>query len=359
MRPIFKSCKIVALLLYGRRLTYFLFMNIGEELAIKDEELYAKKIADRFKETLAKYYQSGTTKRMFHPKMHGLVRAEFVVEKNIPEHLKVGLFTESKTYSAWVRLSNAKRHPQADKKKDMRGMAIKLVGVPGKKLLQDEQDAVTQDFLLVTAETLQTRSVKDFQKSIYALTGGFFKLLWYAITHLRVIRLSMKQISRCGNLFEKKYFSMTPYKYGDNNAVKYAAFPQMKINTQVPKKGSDNYLRELLIQDLSNEDIYYDFLVQKQLDPNVNPIEDPTVPWDSSFIKVATIKILKQSFDSDAQRKYGENLSFNPWHCVEAHRPLGGVNRARKVVYETISKFRRERNDVTHLEEPTEIISFE
>ena len=333
-------------------------LELGEERPIDNEEAYAQKIADKFKKTLSEYYASGTTKRMFHPKMHGLILAEFIVEKNLPEELKQGIFSEEKTYQAWVRLSNAKRQPTSDRKKDMRGMAIKIVGVEGEKLLEDEKDAVTQDFLLVTAETLQTKSVKDFQKSIDALLDGGIRLFFYAITHISVIIRSLRQITKCSNLLDKQYFSMTPYKFGPNAAVKYSATPCRVKKTPMPDKPSENYLRDQLVKDLAEEDQYFDFKVQLQQDASSMPIEDPTRKWTSPLQKVATIKIPKQSFDSEQQRTYGENLSFTPWHSIEAHRPLGGVNRARKLVYEQIAAFRRSRNEVTDVAEPDSIVTF-
>jgi len=99
-------------------------------------------------------------------------------------------------------------------------------------------------------------------------------------------------------------------------------------------------------------------MIQLQGDPGSMPIEDPTVKWDSPFIRVATIKIPNQVFDLPEQQLYGENLSFTPWHSIEAHRPLGGVNRARKLVYEQIAKFRRQRNEVNHLDEPDSMKTF-
>ena len=80
------------------------------------------------------------------------------------------------------------------------------------------------------------------------------------------------------------------------------------------------------------------------------PIEDPTVPWTSAFQKVATLTIVKQSFTSEAQMDFGENLSFNSWHCLPAHQPLGSFNRARKVVYETMTKYRHKHNNIKRFE---------
>jgi hypothetical protein len=77
------------------------------------------------------------------------------------------------------------------------------------------------------------------------------------------------------------------------------------------------------------------------------PIEDPGVEWPqamSPFRKLATIRIPAQQFDSPGQHAFGENLSFTPWHALPEHRPLGGINRARKVVYQAISRFRHQAN---------------
>ncbi len=91
----------------------------------------------------------------------------------------------------------------------------------------------------------------------------------------------------------------------------------------------------------------------KQLAQETMPIEDPGHEWPESmspFRKVATIRILQQEFDSDKQKEFGENLSFTPWHALPEHRPLGGVNRARKVVYRAISLFRHEYNKTPRVE---------
>ena len=61
-------------------------------------------------------------------------------------------------------------------------------------------------------------------------------------------------------------------------------------------------------------------------------------------MNVARIEVPSQSFRSDEQMKFCEDLSFTPWHALPEHRPLGGINRLRRVVYETISSVRHELN---------------
>jgi hypothetical protein len=60
------------------------------------------------------------------------------------------MFVPGTTYQAWIRFSNGSGDPtRADIKRDARGMAIKVMGVPGKKLLDDESAATTQDFIMI------------------------------------------------------------------------------------------------------------------------------------------------------------------------------------------------------------------
>jgi hypothetical protein len=67
---------------------------------------------------------------------------------------------------------------------------------------------------------------------------------------------------------------------------------------------------------------------------------------------VATIHIPSQSFQSEARKELAENLSFTPWHTLADHQPLGGINRVRRAVYESISSTRHNRNGV-QMSEPT------
>ena len=73
-----------------------------------------------------------------HPKAHGCVRAEFQVEKDLPPQLAQGVFAPGRKYPALIRFSNGDADPmRPDAKPDARGMAIKLLTVPGYKILPD------------------------------------------------------------------------------------------------------------------------------------------------------------------------------------------------------------------------------
>ena len=248
-----------------------------------------------------------------------------------------------------------------DIKGDIRGFAIKLMGVEGEKLLETQKDATTQDFVFLSTNVFLTRNASDFYKFVKcgALSNqksasDYLCLLWFLVTHPKVgIGLLVAQ-RKFASLLEMEWFSATPYLFGDR-AVKYGLKPRLKKRTELPKNPSNNFLRERLKEDLKREGAAFDFMIQFQTDPYKEPIEDALVPWqetNSPFRKIATIKIPRQEIDSPEQMTFCENLSFNPWHALPEHRPLGSANRARKAVYLAISDFRRSRNGVP-TSEPT------
>jgi catalase len=282
--------------------------------------------------------------------MHGCVKASFKVVPDLPENLKVGVFAEPKEYNCWVRLSNASTHPKPDKKKDIRGLAIKLMSVPGEKMLKDELHDDTQDFLLMTHETFFSKNLIKFGKTMTAVTAkSKMKLILYFLNpmHWGLLARLMKSMKKCTNVLSETYWSTQPYRFGaPDKAVKYMVKPSAANNIINEGTEEDDYLRVNMSQTLNTNAVSFDFFVQFQTNADLMPIEDPTVPWTSTFRKVATLTIVKQDFDSQEQMNFGENLSFNSWHTLPAHRPLGSFNRARRVVYETMTKYRHKYNDL-------------
>jgi len=70
----------------------------------------------------------------------------------------------------------------------------------------------------------------------------------------------------------------------------------------------------------------------------------------SPFVTVAKITVLQQEFRSEAQIKFARELSYNPWHCIAEHRPLGNQNRARYLLYSELSRLRQSMNNEPHIE---------
>ncbi len=328
--------------------------NLAQENQPNGEEAIIQDLAERLKAKIIEDNQSGIMRRDAHPKMHGVVKAEFTVEPNLPESMRVGIFSEAKTYQAWIRFSNQSGTISPDIDRDIRGMAIKLMGVPGKKLQENEEDELTQDFILISTNVFVTKDVEEFNGLIKVLTGSILSKIRFFSTHWRVIGNLLKSMKKFANPLQIRYFSTTPYLWGEQ-AVKYSTIPHITAADEIPANPDDNFLRTAMIQQLEQGDVNFDFSVQLQTNAESMPIEDPGKEWreeESPFHKVATIRILQQSFDHRQQNEFGENLSFSPWHSLPEHRPLGGINRARRVIYPFISKFRHQKNKVP-VKEPT------
>ena len=78
------------------------------------------------------------------------------------------------------------------------------------------------------------------------------------------------------------------------------------------------------------------------------PIEDASKEWsqdDSPYVPVARITVKPQPGWSEARSKtVDDGYAFSVWHGVEAHRPLGRINRVRKDNYKAAAEFRGRAN---------------
>jgi hypothetical protein len=292
-----------------------------------------------------------------HMKGHGCVRAEFTVLPELPEALRHGVFARPQTFNACIRFSNGKGWD--DRQPDAHGMAIKLLGVPGEKLLEDEKDATTQDFVLFDNPIFFIKDVADyvpFMEDFRRLKSSglsfgkilaVLKLLFSQNYKWRLLRATGSK--KPDSPLRISYWSTTPAKLGPS-AVKYMAAPDLVLTPSAPAIDSPDRLRLAMAARLSAGEARFDFSVQVQGDPVAMPVEDPTVAWNAPWQKVATIRIPPQTFDSPEQMRACENLSFTPWHSLPEHRPLGGINRARREIYRAISKQRHELNGVPRRE---------
>jgi hypothetical protein len=324
--------------------------ELAAEYPPPDELVHIDSLIKQLRDKMEQDYDNSRTLRDAHPKMLGCVGAEFTVEPGLSDDLRIGVFGKHRTFRAWVRFSNQANTVSSDANADIRGVAIKLMGVDGEKLLEGETQEQTQDFILISDDRFVTKDVAEFDALVKAMIAGRLAVLWFFVnpfnSHLRVLRNLWCSLRHQANPLEIRYYSVAPYLLG-SRAVKYSLKPQGATTTPLPKNLTENYLREAMIRTLSTTDVVFDFMVQFQLDPYTMPIEDPGVAWSeeqSPFKKVGTLRIPAQAFDSPERHEFGDNLSFNPWHCLPEHRPLGGIHRARRQVYQALSAFRHQRN---------------
>jgi hypothetical protein len=286
--------------------------------------------------------------RQIHTKMHGCVKAEFTIAEDLPPELRTGIFNKKGSYPAWIRFSNSSTVPKPDAKKDIRGIAIKLMDVPGEKLLYEKRHLKTQDFLLMSSETFFSKNLEQFRATLRSVTSkNKLKILGYFLNpfHWPMLKRLIGSNIKCDHVFNIPYWSTQAYQFGTTDrAVKYFLKPSAENQLAYTDNKAENYLQLNMAKTLRSNTIRFDFFVQFQEDAEKMPIEDPTVKWTSPFIKLGEINIPPQTFNSPEQLKFGEDLSFNSWHCLPEHRPLGSFNRARKHVYIAMSKFRHKKN---------------
>jgi len=332
-------------------------LQIAEEKLLPNEEEYLESIIASFREQMNLLWKPGGFERGGNTKTHGMVRGEFIVHDNLPSEFRRGVFAEPKTYRAWVRFSGPGPYvsPDIDDVGFM-SISIKLMGVPGEKLMAEEK--FTQDFFSVSTPTFVTGdTISNANLQKWSLKNAQI-LHFINLRHPHILDgiMQMLWIKTQTSPFEAPYFSCVPYLLGEGQAMQYSVWPKSDRRTPVPclpRRPPDDYLRLAMIKALDQEDVELDFRVQLQRDPHLMPIENAAVLWPeklSSRVSVATLRLPRQKFDSPAQMAFANRLSYNPWHCIAEHRPLGNQNRARHRMYLELSTLRHNMNDIPHYE---------
>jgi hypothetical protein len=334
--------------------------DLGEALQDNEKQL-SQQIAAVIREQITREFElakqqgaEALARRDAHPRAHGCVKAEFQVEAALPVELAQGVFVRGATYPAWVRFSNGFPDPsQPDAKGDIRGMAVKLLNVPGDKILPDERDAETQDFIMASQPAFFADDAARYLKFTRATTDPFLvgKLvkIYLALDFAGFKNLLAVGRQTIASPLQARYWSQVPYRLGDaphKQAIKFSAVPHLPQSAAVPANATAHYLRETMARQLAANEARFDFMVQRRA-PAMS-VERSVIEWkeqDAKFERVATIKIPRQEFATEARDEFGENLSFTPWHALPLHRPLGAVNRMRRVIYQIISEQRHKLNN--------------
>jgi hypothetical protein len=329
-------------------------LAIAAEPLLPNEEAIADAITEQMALFIKAHYGPGTAQRAGNTKTYGVVRGEFTVLPDLPPHLRQGLFAQPRTYPVWVRFAGPGPLAPPDMEDNgVLSIGIKVMGVEGEKLLDDEK--MTQDFTGISAPTFTTPNVVEnlkLQRLVAAGTPVLYFLNPFDSHLLDAVMQGLWSQTQTSPL-EVPYYSCVAYLLGEGQAIHYCVRPRSNRVSKVPRNPSPNYLREAMARTLARTEVLFDFLVQLQTDPHRMPIEDASVRWPerlSPFVAVATLRLPTQTFDSGAQLAFAGNLSYNPWHSLAAHRPLGNQNRARKRIYLTVSRLRQEMNGQPHVE---------
>lgn len=340
-----------------------------------NEKILAYKIADEAMYTVDRSYdqENKRASRDAHPKENGCVKAEFHTYQGLDLSLAKGVFADGQAYEALIRFSNSSENPKGnDHDHDARGMAIKLTNTLDKENEKGEGKfrMMNQDFIMINHPVFILDDPSDYlslvqsQNSTSSLAKLFtipfalgFRGIWNAYH-----TLYQDQVL---NPLQTQYYSMVPYRLGNTDdqnrqAIKFSVrpfpnssdpqkFPEIawscvKVEIANPEQHDEKYLRTALFQTLGKGDACMEFLIQ--LGTEEMSVENSQVEWESSFTSVALIKIpqIKPGEEDSAgikkANKSCEDESFDPWNAGEEHRPLGVVNRLRKVIYPIVSDYR-------------------
>jgi hypothetical protein len=312
-----------------------------ESIPADEAERFAE-YARRFTALQQKNAHGSKRYRALHAKSHRGFEASFEVLPDVPEHARHGLFAKAATYEAIVRWSNGSGAVKHDHAGDVRGMAVKVLGVDGEKVLGD---ARTQDFLGVLSPAIPFRTADEFVSVVWAMRSpplAPFRIAAdlgprRAIELLRKLSAGLKAppLSLAG----RPFYSAAPIQCGPY-AVRFRFRPEgAAAGADAPLADSPDAYGADLAARLREGEIVYTMSLQFFVDEARTPIEDASIDWAEDaapYVDVARLVLTKQDASTARGRKLHdrtERLSFDPWHALTAHKPLGGIMRARKQAY--------------------------
>lgn len=308
----------------------------------------------------------GHAYRAVHAKGQGLLRGRFEVLADLPAEFAQGLFAVPTTYAVIVRLSSPPAEQLPDTVSTPRAIALKVLDVQGERV-PESQERASQDFLMVNGPTFTTPGPKGFLRSskllaattermprtksvISATMRGAERLLEAVGTGSGKIKGmgGEPQVHPLGETFH----SQVPYRFGDFVA-KFSLVPVSPALQALEGAGIDNspesqreavdaFFRSL------QAPVEWHLCAQLCRDLDTMPIEDASVEWpveESPRVAVARVVMGPQvAWEGEKTQSSEDALTFDPWHALAAHRPLGALNRARLQVMAASRGFRSQHN---------------
>ena len=324
--------------------------QVFDEIAVTMLDI-AKKVGERQRHTV----------RAVHAKSHGLLKGELTVMEGLPAELAQGLFAKPGSYGAVLRFSTNPGDILSDHISTPRGLSIKVIGVEG-EMVPTHEGEVTQDLVMVNSKVFAAPDAKGFLKGLKVLdehANDSEALKQVVSSTAQVAEEALELVGqKSGTLLGFGHPPTNPLGETFNTvaAVRYGEyFGKLELvpvsanlvelcGKTLPHAREWNSLKDEMRRFFATESAVWELRVQLCTDLAKMPVEDPTVAWDetaSPYVTVAQLTVAPQEAYSDARRVWvDEHLTFNPWHCLAAHRPLGNVMRARFKSYVASSKFR-------------------
>jgi hypothetical protein len=308
----------------------------------------------------------GHAVRAVHAKSHAVLQGEMVVAAGLSPELAQGLFATPGTHKVLIRLSTNAGDILPDVISLPRGLAMKVLDVPGERLPGSEGSA--QDFIMINGNVFIAPTAKKFLGNLKLLAKttdrieGTKKALSATLRGVRHVFEAVgaeapAAITSLGGApnaepLGETYFSATPFRYG-NYIAKFSLKPVAPAMTALSGKeikidGREDAIREEVQKEMRNLNAEWEFRVQLCRDLDKQPVEDSTVEWkepEAPFFKVATVRVAAQdSWEAAQVKRVNEETRFSVWTGITAHQPLGNINRARKETYRHSADFRARVN---------------
>lgn len=309
------------------------------EIVGADEAQRFAKYGQQFVAIQAKKSKKYGVGRALHRKQITAASGTLEVLGGLPDFARHGLFAKRGTFEVLVRLSNGGMDKAPDRMPDIRGFALQVLGVKGDSALGNGP-AKSQDFTLINQEVFGFASSAEFVDFVVAASTGMGSLLTYLVKRYGIFGGPLRLVSMLrtfgksyGGFATETHYSAAPMACGPY-AVRVRLVPVEGNGTPTPNAKQDwgaDFSARLLKQELQ-----WDLQLQPYLDDKRTPIEDASVNWPSPYTSVARLRLPRQdsaASDGQALAAKVEQALFDPWQALAAHRPLGDVQRARKVVY--------------------------
>jgi hypothetical protein len=308
-----------------------------------------------------------------HAKGYGLARAVVEILGGLAPEYAQGIYALPGRHEAMIRFSNGSAHAGADARLgNPVGMGLKLFGIDGQTLLEDEPDSHTFDYALINAPIFFCNTVEHylFIQQLFLHAGAYFRrgkqglhqFFHDWVTGMGTLApedwawdelgalLSVARVQPV-NLLLSTYWTMGAVRHGEYVAkvrVAPAKESAQKVARRLldPTSAPDIY-RPALVAELQERPYEFELQVQLCVDLEKMPVEDMTVEWPealSPFVTVAKVRLPQQDISGEDNLEQMDATSMTPWRCTEEHRPLGNIMRARKEVYRQSSILRHKLN---------------
>ena len=360
----------------------FVRYSADVEQAEPDFERTLETVLDAMKQHMRGSLQTegiGRIVRDAHAKGYGLARGELEILRGMPNEYAQGIYAKPGRHEAMVRFSNGTNHVGDDRfLGPIVGIGVKIFGIEGKTLLEDEADSHTFDYALINHPVFFVNTLAHyvFIQSLFANIGtappanltadekraAIHRFLYNWVTGKGTLppeKWAWEELGAFLQLAQHKYVNVLLQTYWTMGAVRHGDYvakvrvaPVQSFADRVERRALDpaaeqQVFRPALVAELRERPYEFDVQVQLSTDLDRMPVEKTTVRWDESlspYVTVAKLRLPQQDIGGEDNLERMDKTSMSAWRVTEHHRPLGSIMRSRKEVYRQSSILRHQTN---------------